>query len=454
MKLIGLDIGTTSICGVMLDAETGHVLDKMTKPNDSTIFTEEHFARCQDATAILDVVEEILHDLVKRDTDIAAIGISTQMHGILYVNALGAPVSPLYTWQDGRGDLPYGDGRTYCDVFTELTGYPIATGYGLVTHFYNVVNHMAPSNAASLCTIGDYVAMKLAQQTRPVTDVTNAASLGAFELQKGRFDVLRLAAVGIQADILPEVVPCGHRVGETVQHIPVFSALGDNQASFLGAVPSADDTLLINVGTGAQVSLLSDDFIQAPHFETRPFPGNQFLLVGATLSGGKAYARLEQFFREVVTLFGDDAPASLYSKMSDVLDRTPTAVESLEVTPWFYGTRENPQARGSIQNISTDNFTPAHLMVGVLEGIVHDLAAYHQHLPQALRQRIRQLVGSGNGIRKNAHLAAMIERQFGKGMRLSANEEEASVGAALCAGVGSGVFSSFAAASAMLSFQS
>ena len=41
--------------------------------------------------------------------DIAVIGITGQMHGIVYTDCNGMAISPLYTWQDGRGNLPYGD---------------------------------------------------------------------------------------------------------------------------------------------------------------------------------------------------------------------------------------------------------------------------------------------------------------------------------------------------------
>ena len=37
MKAIGLDIGTTTICGVLVDAKTGELLDAKTLTNDSVI---------------------------------------------------------------------------------------------------------------------------------------------------------------------------------------------------------------------------------------------------------------------------------------------------------------------------------------------------------------------------------------------------------------------------------
>ena len=48
-------------------------------------------------------------------------------------------LSPLKIWQDGRGDLPYKDSLTYAEYMSKKTGYPLATGYGAVTYFYDAM---------------------------------------------------------------------------------------------------------------------------------------------------------------------------------------------------------------------------------------------------------------------------------------------------------------------------
>ena len=74
--------------------------------------------------------------------------------------------------------------------------------------------------------------------------------------------------------------------------IPVTVAIGDNQASFLGAAGSENNTLLVNMGTGGQISVLTDQYFETEGIEARPFLGGKYLLVGASLCGGKAYALL------------------------------------------------------------------------------------------------------------------------------------------------------------------
>ncbi len=64
-----------------------------------------------------------------------SIGMTGQMHGMLYVDHRGEAVSPLYTWQDGNGNELTKDGRTYAEILGEATG-TAASGYGLTTHYY------------------------------------------------------------------------------------------------------------------------------------------------------------------------------------------------------------------------------------------------------------------------------------------------------------------------------
>ena len=47
MKVIGIDIGTTGICGVAVDPTDGKLLKSVTKPNNSFIKSEKAFEKIQ-----------------------------------------------------------------------------------------------------------------------------------------------------------------------------------------------------------------------------------------------------------------------------------------------------------------------------------------------------------------------------------------------------------------------
>ena len=89
----------------------------------------------------------------------------------------------------------------------------------------------------------------------------------------------------------------------------VTTAIGDNEASFLGAAGDEENILLVNMGTGGQISVLSGQYFSGDGIEARPFLNRKYLLAGASLCGGKAYELLEQFFRKIVKeATGQDQP--------------------------------------------------------------------------------------------------------------------------------------------------
>ena len=127
MKAIGLDIGTTTICVVVLDGETGDVVESRTVANDTFLNSNHAYEKTQDADCILVKVNEIIQQLIETHGHINCIGVTGQMHGILYVNKEGNAISPLYTWQDSRGDLLYTSEETYAQYLTKKTGYNMAS---------------------------------------------------------------------------------------------------------------------------------------------------------------------------------------------------------------------------------------------------------------------------------------------------------------------------------------
>lgn len=459
-RAIGIDIGTTTICAVVVDGVTGEVLESKTNENDSFIESEKSYEKIQDPDKIVSKVKTMLTELITIYSPIESVGFTGQMHGILYVNQEGEARSPLYTWQDGRGDLIYNEAddsshsKTYADYLSEITEYHMATGFGLTTHFYNKKNGLVPSDAKYLCTISDYVAMKIVGERVPTISPSNAASVGCFDLTTMDFDLSILKKLKIDREFLPLVKKGFDITGFTKEKIPVSVAIGDNQASVLGSVQDLNNTVLVNVGTGSQISVGSKGFTVSSGIELRPFLQGQNMLVGSPLCGGRAYALLEKFFREVVSMaIGKDSP-SLYDAMENVLYKgTFQEDERLQVSTRFSGTRENPFERGKIHNISINNFTPEYMIEGMLRGIAGELFSLFEIMCECRKEKPEILIGSGNGIRKNKYLQKIFERYFQMDIKIPIHKEEAAYGAALFSLVSGGVYPSMMEASKIIKYQ-
>ncbi len=453
VKTIGIDLGTTTISAAVLDCGRNAVLESRTVPNDSFMETGRPWERIQDAGRIVEKAVCLLDELLRDYPDAAAIGLTGQMHGILYADGGGNRLSPLYTWQDRRCAQKDADGRTFTEWLRTRCGAAVPAGYGLGTHAWLHREGGIPEGAASLCTAADYLGMALTGRTRPLLHTSMAASLGFFRADTGRFRTDLLEELGLDPGILPEVTDgpaaLGHYRGR-----PVAAALGDNQASFLGAAGYGGEDVLVNVGTGGQISVASDHYAEIEGIETRPLTGGRFLLVGASLCGGRAYAVLERFFRSYLAAAGcgEEEQYAVMGKLAEAAERKNRAKPAgetgfpregagaeganasgagLKVCTAFCGSRTDPDLRGSMTGLTEDNFTPENLIYGMLFGIAEELYQMYERVRRETGLRARTVAASGSGVRKNPALRHILEDLFGVPLRLTECVEEAACGAAL-----------------------
>ncbi|MBR0343145.1 MAG: hypothetical protein IJH64_13040 [Oscillospiraceae bacterium] len=423
---IGLDMGTTSVSVAVLNTATGKTVYTNTKNHGAFLPNEENYFREQDVDVMFQLAKTLLDDAMGRFFPIGSIGLTGQMHGILYVDETGNAVSPLYTWQDNRLLSEAPSGKTYAEEITEKTGYRISAGYGLGTHYVLMSQNEVPSNAVKMCTIMDYVSAHLASAVPIYIHPTNAASLGFYDVVNNCFDVEALSKLNIDLPILPVVVSNPVAVG-TYKDIPVFQAIGDNQASVLYSLNGNMDACLVNIGTGSQISKIVSEPVTYDALELRPFFNGKYILAGSALCGGKAYAMLEDFFRSyVVEATGKD------DSQYDVLNRL--AKQALEaggpipnVRTTFSGTRVDGSETGSITGLTDTTYTPAGIVLGTLQGIVNEM--YEMYLLMGMPSD--SVVASGNAVRRNKVLQELIARTFDLPLTLLGEDEEAAGGAAM-----------------------
>lgn len=421
---VGIDIGTTTVSAAVMDIDKKKQLDVYSIPHAS--YTASGVFSEQSVSVIISKSEKLLSHILNSYTGVVSIGISGQMHGILYLNGNGEAVSELINWQDKRGDQPLENGISTCAEIKRLTGETVSTGYGIATHYYNLKNGLVPDGATGICSIMDFFAMRICGLKKPKTHSTVAASLGLFDVRASRFMEEKLEMLGISPEFLPTVTGENETVGEC-NGIPVSVALGDNQASVIGSVRDADSCVLVNVGTGSQVSAVSDFRNVSDGLELRPFIENRYLICGSALCGGFAYSMLEAFFRSYTVSAGMQERAQ-YEVMNRLAAEAHKRGETgLKVDVSFCGKRSDPDCRGSITLIDRENFTPSALALGVLRGMCEELYELYAAFPEK-RSRV---LASGGAVRKNPLLWKLLEERFELPVSVNTVDEEAATGAAL-----------------------
>lgn len=454
---VGLDIGTSKICAVVVEIPSGRVLAVASRLNDAGVSPRSGVSRGrseQRPGRILRIAGDCLREVTAaspcRGRRLIGLGITGQMHGMLVVDADGVALGNLVTWQDRRCLENYRrTRRTFGEEMVRrcggerafrTTGCLPASGYLGATLFWMLERRLLPAEAVQVGFIDGYVAARLTGGARLCADATDAAGSGLFDVVSGRWDESILRALHIPVGILPELRPMGSIVGVItggaaaatglLAGTPVCCPLGDHQAYILGAGGNPSRAVYINVGTGGQVSVVGDRFVRSAGIETRPFPRGRFVYTGATVSAGHAYALLERFFREIGrSLMGVRTTEPLFPRMN----RLAAAPTGIICAPLFTGTRENPSAAGAFSNITEPHFTPGGFARAVLEGIVQELYERYRSIPQRFRANRSVLVAGGNAVRRNPLLRRILAARFGMRVVVSPHREEAACGAALAA---------------------
>lgn len=431
---VGIDIGTTTISAVVINLSTKKQVELYTVQNNYNLVSDNPAFCEQDTEGIYDKVFNLTQHIMKNHDCIRSIGVTGQMHGIVYLDREGNAVSHLITWRDKRADLLIDSKNTYCERIFNETDEKISAGYGFATHFYNKHNNLVPAKAYTFCSIMDYVVMKLTKSSAPVIHTSVAASFGFFDVEKSEFKAHKLSKLMINDLQLPEVTDeyfvCGEFNGAKVS-----VAIGDNQASFLGSVKGLENSILINIGTGSQISAVVDSYITDDSLEIRPLIKDKYIMCGSALCGGASYALLEKFFREFVSKsYSEVAPQ--YEVMNKLAQEAYNQNKiPLTVNTFFSGKRHFPDATGSILGIRTENFTPGQLILGFIIGMCREL---YELFENKVANK-KTLVASGNAVQKITIIKDIISNMFNLPVNITLSKEEASVGCALFSSVSAGM---------------
>ena len=432
---LGIDIGTTKVSVAVVSADlSAHAAESCDHraglPRQEGCF-EQDFALIE--AAVERALGRMPPDILNR---VESVGITCQMHSVLLGRNNGE-VSPCVTWQDRRAEDEVAQMRTEseCDL------YP---GYGAVTlSFFARRGLLEGWDWAG--TPGDEMGRRLtgASSIRFI-EPSLAVPWGIYDHASRRWKSSAAEALGIPLRFLPQIVPAGKEIGKTSggfggipDGLPVFAAIGDNQASVIGSGGDPSSDLFVTVGTGSQLSAVVSEAEAAvvkpvSGLDFRPFPGNGILVAVPPLSGGKAWSLAGDFFSGIIRQFGGLPPTEneMLDRLSDLAATAAPDAGGLIIEPDFFGTRVTPGKFGVISGITATNFTLPNIARALAQGIVRNLFA---PMPKEILATKTRLVGSGNGLGKCGAVRAAVQDACPLPLVMPRRREEAATGAALYA---------------------
>ena len=263
--LVGLDVGTTGVKAlavspdgeVLARAERGYDLSSP-RPGWSEQDPEDWWRAAQDALGALDVPE------------IAGIGFSGQMHGLVVLDAEDRLLRPAILWNDQRtaAECAEIEDRLGLERLLALTGNRALTGFTapkllwLARHEPEVYSRIAHALLPK-----DYVRFRLTGER--ATDVADASGTLLLDVPHRRWSEEVLAALDLPAEWLPRVFESPDVSGETEDGVPVAAGAGDQAAGALGVGVDRPGPVSVVLGTSGVVFAALDSFVADPRARAR-----------------------------------------------------------------------------------------------------------------------------------------------------------------------------------------
>ncbi|KQT54179.1 glycerol kinase [Aureimonas sp. Leaf454] len=262
--ILAIDQGTTSTRAIVFD--DGFRIVGVGQQEFAQVFPQsgwvEHDAE-EIWKTVLATIRTALADASLSAADIAAIGITNQRETtVVWERDTGKPIHNAIVWQDRRTAAfcrrLVADGAE--PMVTEKTGL-IVDSYFSGTKLRWLLDHVDGARAAAEAgrlafgTIDSFLLWRLTGGRVHATDATNASRTMLFDIQANRWDDELLALLDIPASLLPEVMDCAARFGETDPGlfgvaIPILGMAGDQHAATVGQACFQPGMMKATYGTG------------------------------------------------------------------------------------------------------------------------------------------------------------------------------------------------------------
>jgi xylulokinase len=455
-RLLGIDVGTGGTRAVLLD-DSGRVLAVGDAEHAAMSSPRVGWAE-QDPRdwwrAACSAIQACIRKTNLQAADIAGIGVTGQMHGLVLLDAQDQVLRPALLWCDQRTE-------EQCKAITlrvgakhliELVANPALTGFTLPKIWW--VREHQPAIWARVRRVllpKDYVRFRLTGAF--ATDVADASGTLLFDVPNRRWSSPMLELSGVPEELLPQVFESpeitsrvstdGAAATGLREGTPVAAGAGDQAAGAVGmGIVKAGDVSATIGTSGVVFAATSAPFLDPKgriHTFCHALPG-RWHVMGVTQGAGLSL----RWFRDQFYEGGNGVRA--YDELMSEAEKAPPGAEGLLWTPYLMGERTphlDPQARGALVGLTAQH-TRAHVIRAILEGVAFSLRDTLT-IFRELNVPVKSIRLGGGGARST--LWQQIQADvYGVPVELIAAEEGGAYGAGLLAGVGTGLWSSAEAA--------
>ena len=273
MAFLGLDIGTSSVKALLIDAEQrvlaiGSAALQVDRPRP--LWSEQDPEAWWRAS--LDAVGQVRAAAPDAWRGLAGIGLSGQMHGATLLDAGGRVLRPAILWNDGRSGTECRELMQTVPDFTRRCGNIAMPGFTAPKLAW-VRRHEPEIFAATAHVLlpKDYVRWRLTGAM--VSDMSDAAGTLWLDVGARAWDDTLLAATGLSRKNMPDLVEgsdvsaslsAGLAAEWGVSPVKVAGGGGDNAASAVGIGAVRAGQGFLSLGTSGVIFAVTDRFVSDP----------------------------------------------------------------------------------------------------------------------------------------------------------------------------------------------
>lgn len=451
--LLGIDVGSSSVKASLVNADSGECVASAFYPEkEAPIIAVKAGWAEQDPQMWWDntklSIKKVMIDASVKGEDIAAIGISYQMHGLVCVDKDNQVLRPSIIWCDSRA-VPYGE-----KAFEQL-GSDKCLG--------SLLNSPGNFTAAKLAWVkdnepelferihkimlpGDYIAMRL---SGVVNTTISGLSEGMFwDFKKKDTADFLLDYFGFDKNLIADIVPTFCVQSEVSSAVADELGLKEGTPISYRAGDQPNNALSLNVFNPGEIASTAGTsgvvygVLGEVNYDTKSRV-NTFAHVNYTKDTDRLGVLLCINGTGILNAWirRNIAPEGIsYSDMNEMTASVPIGSDGVQIIPFGNGAErvlENKETGCSIHGINFNKHGKAHIMRAAQEGIVFSFC-YGMEIMQQMGMDIHKIHAG----RANMFLSELFRNTLAgvSGATIELYETDGSVGAAKGAGMGCGIY--------------
>ena len=439
--LLGLDLGTSSVKALLLGEDGGTLGEasapypvRSPRPGWAESSPEDWWAA---------VVEATKAAVGSRGAQVAALGLSGQMHGVVLTDDRGLPPRPAILWADARSAGQLAAYRRLGEDARRRIANPPAVGMAGPSLLW-LRDHEPDAYTSARWALQPKDWLRLRLTGEVAAEPSDASATLLYDLRSDGWDYPVVEALGLRPGLLAPLVASAEIAGTLTREaagslglragLPVAAGAADTAAAMLGCGLSGPGPVQLTIGTGGQILTPKSDPVPDPHERThlyRAAAPDLWYSMAAIQNAGLAL----EWARKVLGASWEEVYVEAFA--------VPPGAGGVIFLPYLSGERTprfDPDARGAWVGLGLDHGR-GHLLRAALEGVAFALREGLEAL-EAAGARVPELRLAGGGAAEESWqrlLADVLGRPL-----LPLPERVAAAasarGAALLAGVACGVY--------------